>query len=80
MGLRCLRLLFVDSIKQMVRELITQGGNDVKAGVQVIYITCTMCTVTCVCVGVYMAPPWPCRFLWGFLVTLCLGGERAGDN
>lgn len=63
-GLHCLSspsalVLFVDSIKQMVRKPITQRGMK--------WNRVCMCVDMCVWALVCMAPPWPCRFLWGFL-------------
>lgn len=60
-------VLFVDSIKQMVREPITQEG----AGVWI---------CMCFCVHVPSPHPWALQVSLGFLVTLSLGGERVGDN
>ena len=75
-GLHCLNtppalVLFVDSIKQMVRKPITQGGMKWNAMCMCVDIMCVCCV---------RGPSLALQVSLGFLVTLCLGGESAGDN
>lgn len=75
-GLHCLNtppalVLFVDSIKQMVRKPITQGGMKWNAMCMCVDIMCVRCV---------RGPSLALQVSLGFLVTLCLGGESAGDN